>query len=69
MQHVILVWFQCYVMTFYSHNIKDRVGTMSRDNTGKNFCFQMAARQHRSQNEQVPLPPPPAPTVQELMAQ
>jgi hypothetical protein len=29
----------------------------------------MAARQRHEQNEQVPLLPPPAPTVQELMAQ
>jgi hypothetical protein len=29
----------------------------------------MAARQRRGQNEQVPVPPPPAPMVQELMAQ
>jgi hypothetical protein len=29
----------------------------------------MAARQRRGQNEQVPPPPPLAPTVQELMAQ
>jgi hypothetical protein len=42
---------------------------MNWDNSGGNICFQMAARQHRGQNEQVPLPPPPAPTVQELMAQ
>ena len=28
-KHVILVWFQYYVMTFSSHNIKDSVGTMS----------------------------------------
>ena len=42
---------------------------MSRDNNGKNFCFQMAARQRRGQNEQVPSPLPLAPTVQELMAQ
>jgi hypothetical protein len=39
------------------------------DNNGDNLCFQMAARQRRGQNEQVPLPPPLAPTVQELMAQ
>jgi hypothetical protein len=39
------------------------------DNNGDNLCFQMAARQRRGQNKQVPLPPPPAPTVQELMAQ
>jgi hypothetical protein len=39
------------------------------DNDGDNLCFQMAARQHRGQNEQVPPPPAPAPTVQELMAQ
>jgi hypothetical protein len=39
------------------------------DNNGGNLCFQMAARQHRAQNEQVPPTPPPAPTVQELMAQ
>jgi hypothetical protein len=31
--------------------------------------FQMAARQRREQNEQVPLPPLLAPTMQELMAQ
>jgi hypothetical protein len=68
-KHVILVRFQFYVMTFPSHNIKDFVGTMSRDNNGKNFCFQMAVRQRRGQNEQVPPPPPLAPTVQELMAQ
>jgi hypothetical protein len=29
----------------------------------------MTARQRRGHNEQVPSPPPPAPTVQELMAQ
>jgi hypothetical protein len=29
----------------------------------------METRQRRGQNEKVPLPPPPAPTVQELMAQ
>jgi hypothetical protein len=69
MHHVILVWFQYYVMIFSSHNIKDSIGTVSRDNKGGNFCFQMAARQRRGQNEQVPLPPPLAPTVQELMAQ
>jgi hypothetical protein len=39
------------------------------DNNGDNLCFQMAARQHRGQNEKVPPPPPPAPTVQELMTQ
>jgi hypothetical protein len=38
------------------------------DNNGDNLCFQMAARQRRGHNEQVPLPPPLAPTVQELMA-
>jgi hypothetical protein len=69
MQHVILVWFQYYVMIFSSHNIKDFVGTMSRDNNGGNFCFQMTTRQRRGQNEHVPPPPPLAPTVQELMAQ
>jgi hypothetical protein len=44
-------------------------GIMSWDNNGGNLCFQMAARQHRGQNEQVPPPPPPYPTVQELMVQ
>jgi hypothetical protein len=39
------------------------------DNNGDNLCFQIAARQHRGQNEQVTPPPPLAPTVQELMAQ
>jgi hypothetical protein len=39
------------------------------DNNGDNLCFQMAARQRRRQNEQVPPPHPPSPTVQELMAQ
>jgi hypothetical protein len=39
------------------------------DNNGDNLCFQMAARQRRVQNEQVHPPPPPAPMVQELMAQ
>jgi hypothetical protein len=41
------------------------------DNHGDNLCFQMAARQRRGHNEQVPRPPPPplVPTVQELMAQ
>jgi hypothetical protein len=34
-KHIILVWFQYYVMTFSSHNIKDSVGTMSRDNNGE----------------------------------
>jgi hypothetical protein len=29
----------------------------------------MAARARRGQHEQVPLPPPQAPTIQELMAQ
>jgi hypothetical protein len=53
----------------FSHNIKDSVGTMSRDNNGENLCFQMASRQRHGQNEQVCLPPPQAPTVQELMAQ
>jgi hypothetical protein len=43
MQHVILVWFQYYVMIFSSHNIMDSVRTMSRDNNGGNFCFQIAA--------------------------
>ena len=62
-----LVLVLCY--DIFSHNIKDSVGTMSRDNNGENFFFQMVARQHRGQNEQVPSPPPLAPTVQELMAQ
>jgi hypothetical protein len=62
-----LVSVLCY--DFSSHNIKDYVGTMSRDNDGQNFYFQMAARQRRGQNEQVPPPPPLAPMVQELMAQ
>jgi hypothetical protein len=39
------------------------------DNNGDNLCFQMAPRQHRGHNEQVPPPPPPAPIVQGLMAQ
>jgi hypothetical protein len=39
------------------------------DNNSGNLCFQMVARQHRRQNEKVPPPTPPAPTVQELMAQ
>jgi hypothetical protein len=38
-KHVILVWFQYYVMTFSSHNIKDYVGTMSRNNNGGNSIF------------------------------
>jgi hypothetical protein len=38
------------------------------DNNGDNLCFQMPARQRRGQNEQVPSPPPPASTVQEMMA-
>jgi hypothetical protein len=42
---------------------------MDRDNNGDNFCFRMAARQHRGQNEQVPPPPPLTPTLQDLMAQ
>jgi hypothetical protein len=42
---------------------------MNWDNNGGNLCFQMATWQHRGQNEQVPPPPPLAPTVQELMAQ
>jgi hypothetical protein len=67
-KHVILVRFQYYVMTFPSHNIKDSIRTMSRDNNGKSFYFQMAVRQHRGQNEQVPPPPSLAPMVQELMA-
>jgi hypothetical protein len=62
-----LVSILCYDIS--SHNIKDSVGTMSQDNNGKNFCFQMAARQRRRQNEHVPPPPPLAPTMQELMAQ
>jgi hypothetical protein len=41
---------------------------MNWDNSGSNLCFQMVARQHRGQNEQVSPPPPLAPTVQELMA-
>jgi hypothetical protein len=39
------------------------------DNNGNDLCFQMAARQRRAHNEQVPPTPPLAPTVQELMAQ
>jgi hypothetical protein len=39
------------------------------DKNGDNLCFQMAARQRRGQNWQVPPQPPPAPTVQERMAQ
>jgi hypothetical protein len=39
------------------------------DNNVGNRCFQMAARQRRGHNEKVPPPSPPAPTVQELMAQ
>jgi hypothetical protein len=62
-----LVSVLCYDLS--SHSIKDSVGTMSQDNNGQSFCFQMAARQRRGQNEKVPPPPPPAPTVQELMAQ
>jgi hypothetical protein len=42
---------------------------MNWDNNGGNLYFQMAARKHRGQNEQVPPPPSLAPTVQELMAQ
>jgi hypothetical protein len=42
---------------------------LSWDNNGDNLYFQMAARQRRGHNDQVPQPPPPAPTVQELMAQ
>jgi hypothetical protein len=42
---------------------------VNRDNNGDNLYFQMAARQRRGQNEQVPLPPPSVLTVQELMAQ
>jgi hypothetical protein len=42
---------------------------MNWDNNGGNLCFQMAAMQRHGQNEQVLPPPPPAPTVQELMAQ
>jgi hypothetical protein len=42
---------------------------VSWDNIGNNSCFQMVARQRRGHNEQVPLPPPRAPTVQELMTQ
>jgi hypothetical protein len=42
---------------------------MNWGNNGGNLYFQMAARQRRGQNEQVPLPPPLAPTVQEMMAQ
>jgi hypothetical protein len=42
---------------------------MNWDNNGGYLCFQMASRQRRGQNKQVLLPPPPAPTVQELMAQ
>jgi hypothetical protein len=41
----------------------------NRGNNGANLCFQMAARLRRGQNEQVPPPPPLAPTMQELMAQ
>jgi hypothetical protein len=42
---------------------------MSRNKQRQEFYFQMAAKQHRGQNEQVPPPAPLAPTVQELMAQ
>jgi hypothetical protein len=42
---------------------------VSWDNNGENICFHMATRQRRGHNEQVPSPPPLAPTVQELMAQ
>jgi hypothetical protein len=42
---------------------------MNWDNIGNNLYLQMAARQRHGQNEQVPPPPPLAPTVQELMAQ
>jgi hypothetical protein len=42
---------------------------VDRDNNGDNLCFHMAARQRHRHNEQVPPPLPPAPTVQELMAQ
>jgi hypothetical protein len=56
-------------MHFYSHDIKSLFGTLNRGNNDKNFCFQMAARPHRGQNEQVPPPPPLATTMQELMAQ
>jgi hypothetical protein len=38
-KHVILVWFQYYVMTFSSHNIKDSVETMSRNNNGEISIF------------------------------
>jgi hypothetical protein len=38
------------------------------DNNSDNLCFQMVASKRRGQNEQVPPPPPLAPTVQELMA-
>jgi hypothetical protein len=40
-----LVSVLCYDIS--CRNIKDSVGTMSRDNNGENFCFQMAARQRR----------------------
>jgi hypothetical protein len=39
---------------------------MDRGNNGKKIYLQMAARQRRGQNKQVPML---APTVQELMAQ
>jgi hypothetical protein len=42
---------------------------INQDNIDDNLYFQMAARQRRGHNEQVPTPPPPAPTVQELIAQ
>jgi hypothetical protein len=37
--YIILVWFQYYVITFSSHNIKDSVGTMSRNNNGRISIF------------------------------
>jgi hypothetical protein len=42
---------------------------MNWDNSGDNLYFHMVARQRCGQNEQVPPPPSPAPTVQKLMAQ
>jgi hypothetical protein len=38
-------------------------GIMNWDDNGENLCFQMAARQRRGQNEQVPPQPPPTPMV------
>jgi hypothetical protein len=58
----------CYGI-FFPYDIRHIVRIVNWDNNGGNLCFQMAARQRRGKNEQVPPPHPPAPTVQELMAQ